>query len=406
MSTVQPVLELHNIGKAYRNYGGEWRRILSWFGLPLKPREEHWTLKNINFSIQPGEAVGIVGQNGAGKSTLLKIITGTLKPSTGSVVARGRIAAILELGMGFHPDLTGRQNAYHAAGLMGYSREQINAVISDIEAFAEIGEYFDQPVRTYSSGMQMRVAFAVATAWRPEVLIIDEALSVGDAYFQHKCFRRIREFKELGTTLLFVSHDPAAVRTLCTRAILLDHGHLIRLGSPDDVLEYYNALIAHAEETHEIKQGGGITRSGSGAARIVSAHILGKDGPRTLFISGEPVTIETVLALEHPLDDLTLGILIRDRLGNEVFGTNSFNLGIPLHPLTAAPGERRVTFEIPALNLGPGSYSLTLALHASFDHTAGNYDWWDGVQVFEVVCPLERPFIGVAALPVNMHIKD
>lgn len=402
----RPVLEIRDIGKAYRDYGGEWRRVLSWFGLPLKPREEHQTLKDISFAIQPGEAVGIVGQNGAGKSTLLKIITGTLKPSTGSVIARGRIAAILELGMGFHPDLTGRQNAYHAAGLMGYSREQIDAVMSDIEAFAEIGDYFDEPVRTYSSGMQMRVAFSVATAIRPDILIIDEALSVGDAYFQHKCFRRIREYKEQGTTLLFVSHDPAAVRTLCTRALLLDHGRLLRVGSPDEVLDYYNALIAHTEEMREITQTGGVTRSGSGVARIVSANISGRDGPRTMFISGEPAFIETVLELKHPLEDLTLGILIRDRLGNEVFGTNSFNLGIPLHTLTGVPGERRIVFEIPELNLGPGSYSLTVALHASFNHTAGNYDWWDGALVFEVVCPVDRPFIGVAALPVHMHITD
>ncbi|HES76002.1 MAG TPA: ABC transporter ATP-binding protein, partial [bacterium] len=176
---MKPVLEVNNIGKAYRDYGGEWRRVLSWFGLPLKPRAEHWTLRDISFSIHPGEAVGIVGQNGTGKSTLLKIITGTLKPSTGHVRLHGSIAAILELGMGFHPELTGRQNAFHAAGLMGYSREQINAVIGDIEAFAEIGEYFDQPVRTYSSGMHVRVAFSVATAFRPDILIIDEALSVG-----------------------------------------------------------------------------------------------------------------------------------------------------------------------------------------------------------------------------------
>jgi len=402
--TPNAILEVHNIGKAYRDYGGEWRRILSWFGLPLNPRAEHWTLQNINFAIQPGEAVGIVGQNGAGKSTLLKIITGTLKPSTGSVITRGRIAAILELGMGFHPDLSGRQNAYHAAGLMGYSREQIDAVISDIEAFAEIGEYFDQPVRTYSSGMQMRVAFSVASAFRPEILIIDEALSVGDAYFQHKCFRRIRDFQEQGTTLLFVSHDPAAVRSLCTRAILLARGQLIRQGSPDDVLDYYNALIAHTEETQEIHQAGGVTRSGSGAARIVSVNICGKDGPRAIFVSGEPAVIDITLELPQKLEDLTLGILIRDRLGNEVFGTNSFNLDVPLHPLTGSLEQHRVMFEISELNLGPGSYSLTVALHASFDHTAGNYDWWDGALVFEVTCPIDRPFIGVAALPVQIRL--
>lgn len=401
-----PVLEIRHIGKAYRDFGSEWRRVLSWFNLPFKPRAEHWTLRDISFTIHPGEAVGIVGRNGAGKSTLLKIITSTLKPSTGTVHARGRIAAILELGMGFHPDLSGRQNAYHAAGLMGYNHAQIDAVMSDIEAFAEIGEYFDQPIRTYSSGMQMRVAFSVASVIRPDILIIDEALAVGDAYFQHKCFRRIREFKEQGTSLLFVSHDPTAVRTLCTHAILLEQGRLIRQGSPDEVLDYYNALIAYTEEMGEIKQAQGKTRSGSGVARITSASIMGKNGPCEIFIAGEPATIEVKLDLQQTLEDLTLGMLIRDRLGNDVFGTNSFNLGIPLHPLTGSTTERKIAFDIAQLNLGPGSYSLTLALHASFSHTAGNYDWWDGALVFEVVCPSYRPFIGVAALPVDIRIVE
>ncbi|WP_305464061.1 ABC transporter ATP-binding protein [Photobacterium leiognathi] len=169
------VLEVKNVGKSFKEYNSELIRISSWFGLNPKPIQENKILKNINFSVSPGEAVGIVGQNGAGKSTLLKMITGTLKPSSGSIHVTGRLSAILELGMGFHPDLTGRQNVYHSAGLMGFSQEQIDAVIDDLEAFAEIGEYFDQPVRTYSSGMQMRVAFGVVTAYRPEILIVDEA---------------------------------------------------------------------------------------------------------------------------------------------------------------------------------------------------------------------------------------
>ncbi|MDM7322297.1 MAG: ABC transporter ATP-binding protein [Gammaproteobacteria bacterium] len=399
-----PVLEIINLGKAYRDFGHEWRRILSWFGFPFKPRAEYWALENINLNLAPGEAVGIVGQNGAGKSTLLKLITGTLKPTTGKVIVRGRMAAILELGLGFHPELTGRQNAYHIAGLMGCSRQQTDAIIDAIEDFAEIGAYFDQPVRTYSSGMQMRVAFSVVSSIRPDILIIDEALAVGDAYFQHKCFRRIRTFKEQGTALLFVSHDPGAVRTLCERAIILERGRLLRSGSPDTILDYYNALIACKEE-ETIRQQAGLTRSGSGEARIISASLHGQDGPRNIFISGEPACINVVLDLHNSLDDLTLGILIRDRLGNEVFGTNSFNLGIPLHSLTGKPAPQTLRFTIPKLNLGPGSYSLTVALHAGFAHTIKNYDWWDGALTFEVVCPTERPFIGVAALDVQLQIS-
>jgi lipopolysaccharide transport system ATP-binding protein len=215
------LLSVANVGKSFRKYKSDWHRFANWFGLKIKPVKEHWVLRHINFDVNAGEAIGIIGQNGAGKSTLLKILTGTLQVNEGNILTNGRIAAILELGMGFNPDLSGRQNVFNSAGLMGFSAEQIAKSMPDIEAFAEIGTYFNQPVRVYSSGMQMRVAFAVATAWRPEILIVDEALSVGDSYFQHKCFARIREFQEHGTSLMLVSHDLNAIQSLCSRAILL-----------------------------------------------------------------------------------------------------------------------------------------------------------------------------------------
>lgn len=265
------LMSVNNVGKAYRSYRSEWQRIARWFYMPVKASSEHWVLKHVSFNIEAGEAIGLVGQNGAGKSTLLKMITGTLQPTEGRVQVHGRIAAILELGMGFNAELTGRQNAYHAAGLMGFSTEQIDGVIADIEAFAEIGEYFDQAVRTYSSGMQMRVAFAVATAFRPEILIIDEALSVGDSYFQHKSFSRIKEFQKAGTTLLIVSHDRGAIQALCNRAILLDGGTVIKDGPPEEVMDYYNAIIAQKEnatvEVQTLQDGSVQTRSGSGKDR-------------------------------------------------------------------------------------------------------------------------------------------
>lgn len=280
----QYILNINQVGKAYRSYGSEWRRVLTWFGAPFKPLTEHWTLQNISFQIKAGEAVGIVGQNGAGKSTLLKIITGTLKPSTGTVTHHGRIAAILELGMGFHPDLTGRQNAYHAAGLMGYTQDQIDSVINGIEQFAEINEYFDQPVRLYSSGMQVRVAFAVATAFRPDILIVDEALSVGDAYFQHKSFERIKQFRTQGTSLLFVSHDKAAVLALCDRAILLEKGCVLKDSQPEEVMDFYNALLADKENNkiEQITQEDGRvqTISGTGEAQILDIGLYNQSGQK------------------------------------------------------------------------------------------------------------------------------
>ncbi len=240
-------LAVENLGKSYRKWDGEWRRIISWFFPSISSFQEGWVLRGVNFNINHGEAVGIVGQNGAGKSTLLKLITGTIQPTEGKVGINGRVSAILELGMGFNPDMTGRQNAKHSAGLMGYSPAEIDNVMPNIEDFAEIGDYFDQPVRTYSSGMQMRVAFSVATAFKPDLLIVDEALSVGDNYFQHKSFDRIRRFKEMGVSILFVTHSMADIRSLCDRAILLDSGRLLIDGLPDEVVDYYNAFMARKE---------------------------------------------------------------------------------------------------------------------------------------------------------------
>ncbi|MDD5115021.1 MAG: ABC transporter ATP-binding protein, partial [Methylobacter sp.] len=224
-------ISITNLGKAYKQYPTRWSRLVEWFVPFSKPQHQlKWVLQDINFTVNPGEAVGIIGINGAGKSTLLKMIVGTTQPTTGSINITGRVAALLELGMGFHPDFTGRQNTYLAGQLLGMSVEEITNLMPEIEDFAEIGDYMDQPVRVYSSGMQMRVAFSIATARRPDVLIVDEALSVGDAYFQHKSFDRIREFRKQGTTLLIVSHDKSAIQSICDRAILLNAGKLAMQG--------------------------------------------------------------------------------------------------------------------------------------------------------------------------------
>ncbi len=208
-----------NLGKAYKQYPTRWSRLAEWVLPGKKVRHQlQWVLQDINFTVNPGEAVGIIGINGAGKSTLLKMITGTTQPTTGSVNITGRVSAMLELGMGFHPDFTGRQNVYMAGQLLGYNMEEIARLMSEIEAFAEIGDYIDQPVRVYSSGMQMRLAFSVATMSRPDILIVDEALSVGDAAFQRKCFRRIESYCAQKTTLLFVSHDTETVKKICSKS--------------------------------------------------------------------------------------------------------------------------------------------------------------------------------------------
>lgn len=400
------LLSVSNLGKAYRTYASEWQRVGRWFGLPLKPKDEHWVLKHISFSIQPGEAIGIVGQNGAGKSTLLKMITGTLQPSEGSVQVNGRIAAILELGMGFNPELTGRQNVCHAAGLMGFGAEQIGQAMSDIETFAEIGEYFDEPVRTYSSGMQMRVAFSVATAFRPEILIVDEALSVGDVYFQHKSFERIREFQRQGTTLLIVSHDRASIQSLCERVILLEQGTVIKDGRPEEVMDFYNAIIAEKEnatvEVRQLEDGSVQTRSGSGEANIESVSLHNVSGEPIEYVSvGEQVTLRVRARVNSDIPELVVGYMIKDRLGQSVFGTNTHHLACKLETLQEGEVvEYRFTFLV---NLGVGSYSVAVALHTAENHIARNYEWCDLALVFNVVNLSKALFVGLAWMPPTVE---
>lgn len=233
-----------NLGKAYKQYSSKWARLREWI-MPAQSAltKIKWVLQDISFTIEPGQAVGILGVNGAGKSTLLKMITGTTQPTTGDVHIVGRVAALLELGMGFHPDFTGRQNAYMAGQLMGFGEDEIKALMPEIEAFADIGEYLDQAVRVYSSGMQVRLAFAVATSVRPDILIIDEALSVGDAAFQRKCFQRIENYRQAGTTLLFVSHDTETVKKLCDNALFLKQGKLEQWGEAKSVCDAYERFL-------------------------------------------------------------------------------------------------------------------------------------------------------------------
>ena len=382
------VLEVKNISKSFNDYTSEFKRILSWFGFDFKATQEHKILKHINFSIAGGEAVGIVGQNGAGKSTLLKIITGTLKPSGGSVHIDGRISAILELGMGFNPDLTGRQNAYHSMGMMGYTVYQIDAVIDDLEAFAEIGEYFDQPVRTYSSGMQLRVAFGVVTAFRPEILIVDEALSVGDAYFQHKSLNRIKEFQEQGTTLLLVTHDRGAIQAICDRAILLEKGAVIKDGNPEEVMDFYNALIAEKENStikQVLKEDGKVeTVSGSGEATVEDIGLYNKANELIEFVGvGEEIELRIKVKVHKEIESLVLGYGIKDRLGQVMYGTNTWHTKQVIeNPKAGDAYDFTLSF---SANLGAGSYSIQTALVDKDTHLTANYEWKDLALVFNVI---------------------
>jgi lipopolysaccharide transport system ATP-binding protein len=403
-------ISVTNLGKAYRQYPTRWARLAEWVLPGHQSRHTlKWVMQDVSFAINPGEAVGIIGINGAGKSTLLKMITGTTQATTGSVSITGRVAALLELGMGFHPDFTGRQNVYMAGQLLGYSVEDISLLMPGIEAFAEIGDYIDQPARVYSSGMQMRLAFSVATARRPDVLIVDEALSVGDAYFQHKSFDRIREFGKQGTTLLIVSHDKGAIQSICSRAILLNAGRLAMEGDPEAVMDYYNAMLSEREGPairQNVTANGKVqTTSGTGEATVTDIALLSEEGARLEIIDvGSTVFLEVRVRVLSPIPRLILGYVIKDRLGQHIFGTNTHYLE---HAKTDLLPECELVYRFKFdANLGPGTYSVATALVSSETHLVDNFEWRDLALVFSVMNMSKYGFVGTNWMPPQLEVIE
>ena len=401
-------IRVSQLGKAYKQYPTRWSRLAEWM-IPFSPPRHQltWVLQDISFAVEPGEALGIIGVNGAGKSTLLKMITGTTQPNAGQIEISGRVAALLELGMGFHPDFSGRQNVFMAGQLLGLSMEELHALMPEIEAFAEIGEYIDHPVRTYSSGMQMRLAFSVATARRPDVLIVDEALSVGDAYFQHKSFDRIRAFRKAGTTLLIVSHDRQAIQSLCDRAILLANGRLALEGAPEQVMDFYSAMLAEKEQQtvrQERLAGGQIrTISGTGEACFSDVTLLNEQEQRVEVISvGSQVTLQVTVDIKADISRLVLGFMIKYRMGQAIYGINTHRLNRALENLRA--GEQVIyRFAFPA-RLGKGNYSIALSLSRFDSHLDTNYEWRDFALVFHVINTRQPDFVGCAWLDSQVTI--
>ena len=403
-------ITVSNLGKAYKQYPTRWSRLAEWIIPGHKPKYTlTWVLQDISFTVNAGEAVGIIGINGAGKSTLLKMITGTTQPTTGSVNITGRVAALLELGMGFHPDFTGRQNAYMAGQLLGYDVEEITRLMPEIEAFAEIGGYIDQPVRVYSSGMQMRLAFSVATAHRPDVLIVDEALSVGDAYFQHKSFDRIREFGKQGSTLLIVSHDKGAIQSICDRAILLNAGKLAMHGKPEAVMDYYNAILASNQNqtvSQDVTPSGKIqTISGTGEAVVTDIALIDAAGNKIEVVDvGQHITLKVMVETQAFIEKLVLGYGIKDRLGQVIYGTNTF---LKKQLIENVAANTKIIFNItfPA-NLGTGTYSIQTALVSSDTHLTNNYEWRDLALVFNVININKPHFAGCAWIDPLISIEQ
>ncbi|NBS47508.1 MAG: ABC transporter ATP-binding protein [Betaproteobacteria bacterium] len=399
------VLRAQGVGKYFAVYPSRWARLQEIITGRIR-HTPHWVLQDLSFAVQPGESVGIVGRNGAGKSTLLRMLAGLQQPSRGQIHTHGTVSAILELGLGFHPEFTGRANALQLLLMQGLPEPQAQQLVPEVQAFSEIGDYFDQPVHTYSTGMQMRLAFSVATAVQPALLIVDEALAVGDAYFQHKCYERIRALRDAGAAVLLVSHDPAAVRSLCGRALLLHEGRIVEDGPPEHVLETYNALLA-PEISRQYQQlaalgdaqGHGTgRRSGSGEVRIEAVRWLQRGQPSVALVSGEPAQLQIDFVAHQPVDDLSIGLAIRDRLGNEMFGTNTH---YHQQAIRVQPGRYTLGWNVPGFHLGAGHYSLTLAAHSGASHVAANYDWWDRCLGFQVIHGSAPFSVGPCVLDVH-----
>jgi len=420
-------LRVERVAKQYRIYAHPGDRLKeSLTRGRWQWHREFWALSDVSFEIEAGTTVGIVGPNGSGKSTLLQIITGTLEPTHGSVWHEGRVAALLELGAGFNLEFTGIENVFMNAALMGFSRKETERLLPEIERFAEIGDFIQQPVKTYSSGMYVRLAFATAVSTEPQILIIDEALSVGDAVFQHRCLRRIKQMQENGATILFVSHDPSAVKALCSRAILMNGGRVDTDGKPGEVLNRYQGLIMEREEAYDRKDSGrgsgtfsGLIadqhgaidaaelgrpspslhysfRHGNGTAEILAAELHNAERQNAELVdTGDSLIAKMRVRFARECADPVFGFLIRNRLGIHAYGVNTEQKELKLGKV-----ERGEVIEVSfAFDcwLGTDAYSVSFAVHSE---DGISYDWIDGVLFFSVACA--PPVEGVANLNASV----
>lgn len=335
--------------------------------------EDFWALRNVSFDIEPSNTLGLIGANGSGKSTLLKLIAGILTPSSGYVERRGRMAALLELGAGFHPDLTGRENIYMNASILGLSRRQTEAYFDDIVAFSGIEKFIDNQVKFYSSGMYVRLAFSVAVHVDPELLLIDEVLAVGDEPFQRKCMKRIKEFQRQGRTIVLVTHGIDTVRQLCDRVIMLDKGEVVADGKPQEATRAFRErYAAQVEEQDDIR----------GTREITITEMRITDGAgrkKERFESGERLGFEVTIDAPEPVNDPVVGVAIYNHLDSLVYGTNTALRDVPLGTVR---GQRKITFDFGAIPMVEGTYFMTVAVHSRDEQT--QYHWLERQISFKV----------------------
>jgi lipopolysaccharide transport system ATP-binding protein len=400
------MIRVHNLTKIFKLYNSPADRLKEIVS-GRRCYREFTALQDLSFTVAAGETLGIIGQNGAGKSTLLKLLMGILIPDNGEIAVDGKISGLLELTIGFNPEFTGIQNIYMNGTLRGLSKQEIDAKREKIIAFSELEDFINEPIKTYSSGMILRLAFATAIHDDPQAFVVDEALSVGDAYFQQKCIRKLMEFKEKGVSIVFVSHDLNSVKLLSDKALLLDHGQIADAGEPDKVISTYNYLLAKKSEGVELRlatSSGKLKSYGNFKAEISAVTMLNTSGQDCeIFISGEKCIIQIFLKAQEDIREITAGILIQDRFGQDIFGTNTHHLKFPL---SLKRGENCIVeYTIEELNIGPGKYTLSTALHTLDTHVHECYHWADFIKTFEVVGSKDFMFIGLSKLKPAVLIK-
>ncbi len=399
---MKKVLEVKNVSKIYKIYKNSFDRIKEIF-LKKNYHKEFIANDSISFTLFEGETLGIIGVNGAGKSTILKIIAGVIEPTSGEIIRGGRVTALLELGTGFNHEMSGYDNIYLNGTLIGMTKREIDKKIDDIISFSELGDYIYEPIMTYSSGMSMRLAFSIAIFSEPQILIVDEALSVGDAHFASKCTKALKQRKEQNMSIIYVSHDLNSLKILCDRVLLLNSGKIVKEGEPEDVINSYNFLISTLSDNEE-KMTIEESKSSYGTfdIEIVEVTIKGESSQSNIISSGENAEIRLKIKSKKDLSNMTVGIMIRDRFGQDIFGTNTFYHNIDID--FKKDSEYICSFSMP-LNIGVGKYSLTTAIHSKDTHLENCSHWLDHASEFEVAGVKGNQFIGISRLEPKIYFQ-
>ena len=420
-------VEFQGVSKSYAMYESPGDRFKELVSLNrLRRHKDFWALHDLTFHVKRGETFCIVGENGSGKSTLLQMVAGILQPTSGAVAINGRVSALLELGAGFNPEFTGRDNVYLNGSILGLTSRQIDERYHDIETFAEIGDFINQPVKTYSSGMVVRLAFAVAINVDPEILLVDEALAVGDIYFRQRCMRKVHELRGRGITILFVSHAVADVKAIGDRVLWLEHGRMVEIGEPERVISKYLAAMTQKDSTYlklkagteEKRQGAGTVmapevvetipnidhRYGDGRAEVIGIAVLDEQGDRLQLL--EPCARIVVRISVRAKDDVPLpmvGFMLRNQLGIDFSGTNTAREGYEL-PAMQAGDVYTVDFHVELPELYPASFSFSPAIA---DGTLMGYtmcDWIDNAVALQMGRG-ERDIYGYVHLPCRVEVN-